>query len=531
VAVTPLEIRMESGLEAAMRDGTILRADAYRPAGAGPWPVLLARTPYGRADAAVLARLNPISTAGRGYLVIVQDCRGRFGSDGIWEPLTHEACDGYDSVAWAARLPGSDGRVCMYGPSYLGHVQWAAIGAQPPALRAAVPEFTWADPHDGLISRGGVYELGLVTQWTLTLGVNVLERRHADRPSDQHPQLAELNAALEELNTAMYWELAADEPLHRLALPIPSASRPALATTSVPTLTVAGWFDCFLQGSLDNHTRARAAGVTADLIVGPWSHDNQTGTFADTDFGASAADGIDDGASLHTREIDWLDQQLNGRHTDEPPQVLVFVMGADQWRRLPSWPPESVQVPWYLRSDRGLSPEPPAQDSPPAVFHHDPDDPPPTHGGALLLPPRFPAGPLDQRHIEERDDVLTYTSEPLASPLEVIGRIIVHLAIDSTATTSHWVARLCDVDTDAVSRNITDGIARTNAGANEAVIDLWSTAHVFRPGHRLRVQITSGCFPRWQRNPSAARQSVYHDAARPSRIILPVMRTLTRPLG
>jgi len=562
------EIETEFDLEATMRDGTVLRADSYRPASGGPWPVLLARTPYGKQDPGVLARLDPFRAAGRGYLVVIQDCRGRFRSDGHWAPLFHEAGDGCDTIDWASRMPGSDGRVGMYGPSYLGYTQRAAISARPPQLRAATPEFTWAGPLDGLIARDGAYELGLVTHWTLTLGFNVLQRRHAGNPAELQRRLAELNTALDRLTTHTYWELPAGSPLRRLGLPVPTREIPAAApiappphpagphAVAVPTLTVAGWFDSFLQGSLDNYVADRSAGMPAALIVGPWSHDNQTSRVGDTDFGISAdAAAMDAGRSLLDRELDWLDLYLKPElpvrspPTSEPP-VLLFVMGANQWRRLSAWPPESINVPWYLHSGAELSPGSPEADSPPDAFHHDPADPVPTCGGALLLPPAFPAGPFDQQDIEKRDDVLVYTSAPLRDPLEVIGRIEVRLFAHSTAPTD-WVARLCDVDPGGVSRNITDGILRTNQAhtqgrrdpaPDEFLIDLWSTAHVFLPGHRIRVQITASCFPRWDRNfgdsPMSAGSTagpeiaaprihtqhlVYLDAARPSRLVLPLL--------
>jgi uncharacterized protein len=535
-----LESTIDFDLEATMRDGTILRADAYRPpTGDGPWPVLLARTPYGKQDPGVLARLNPHAAAHRGYLVIIQDCRGRFQSDGYWQPLVHDRRDGYDTVRWAARLPSASGRVATYGPSYLGYTQRATMAANPRALRAAVPEFTWSNPRDGLISRGGAHELGLITHWTLTLGVNVLERRYAANPTELHRHLADLNAALDDLTTRTYWELPTPElpTLRRLALPTPTLASPPAAAT-VPTLFVAGWFDAFLQGSLDNYIATRDAGQQAALIVGPWSHDNQSSRIGDTDFGPTAdAALIDNGASLLTRELDWLDRHLTDPPPTPPlapapdPPVLLFVMGTNQWRHLPTWPPESIDVPWYLHADGRLSPDSPAPDSPPDVFDHDPTDPVPSHGGALLMTPDFPVGPLDQHQTEKRDDVLVYTSEPLTEPLEVIGRIKLHLTAASAATpTADWVARLCDVDPDGVSRNITDGILRSNRPTAESgkyaehaehVIDLWSTAHVFLPGHRVRVQITGSCFPRWDRDLTPSRRTVYHDGARPSRLILP----------
>jgi uncharacterized protein len=536
-------------LEATMRDGMVLRADLYRPSGLGPWPVLLARTPYGKKDPGVLARLDPARAADRGYLVIIQDCRGRFSSEGQWRPLAHEEADGYDTIVWAASLPEANGRVGMYGPSYLGHTQWAAIAAGAPQLLAAAPEFTWSDPHDGLITRGGAYELGLMTHWTLTLGYNVLERRHAGSPAELRRRLTELDSALANLTTHTYWELPPAAPLRRLALPTPISPRPdSRPCPAVPTLIVAGWFDSFLQGSLDNYARLRENGTPAALIVGPWSHGNQTSRIGETDFGAAAnAATLDATASLLDRELDWLDQHLkhgppSTASRDLEPPVLLFLMGANEWRRLPIWPPESVQTSWYLHADGSLAPHSPTTSSPPHTLRHDPDNPVPTHGGALLLSDEFPAGQFDQRQIEQRDDdVLVYTSAPLQAPLEVVGRVLLHLTAESSAPSSDWIARLCDVDPNGVSRNITDGILRTSPAhatcprqATELLIDLWSTAHVFQPGHRIRLQIAASCFPRWDRNgTTVARQAVHHAPATPSRLVLPVVESaeshLVRP--
>jgi uncharacterized protein len=512
-------MRIESGLEVPMRDGTVLRADAYRPVGAGPWPVLLARTPYGKQNEGVLERLDPWGAARRGYLVVIQDCRGRFASDGVWEPLLHEGADGYDTIAWAASLPDSTGRVGMYGPSYLGHTQRAAMATSPPGLAAAVPAFTWSDVDDGLLRRGGAYELGLVTRWTLNLGFDVLARRYAEDQGESESELAVLTSALDEFAARTAWELPADDmpTLRRLGLSIPKPCAAALQRTDVPTLAVGGWFDCFLQGTLDMESSA--------LIVGPWTHDNQTRHVGEVDFGPAA----DAAPWPARRELDFLDTFLKPNHSEHGDgfTALVFVMGVDEWRSFPFWPPQSADAAWYLHPDSCLAPCP-APESAPDTFDHDADDPVPTLGGALLIGPDFPAGPHDQARIEKRDDVLVYTSETLYSPLEVIGRVRVHLFAESTAAGADWVARLCDVDPDGVSRNVTDGVLRTAQSADqpgEYVIDLWSTAHVFRPGHRIRVQIASSCFPRWDRHPasSRARHTVHHDPAKPSRIVLPIV--------
>ena len=303
-----------------------------------------------------------------------------------------------------------------------------------------------------------------------------------------------------------------------------------LARIATPTLTVAGWYDAFLQGSLDNYLGARDSGQPAALIVGPWSYNNQTSRVGEFDFGAGAdAATLNGGSSLLSLELDWLDRNIKTpKASKQKPPVLIFVMGINQWRSLDHWPPQSVDASWYLHSNGVLSETAPNADEPADTYRHDPDNPVPTCGGALLLTDEYPAGPYDQRSIENRSDVLVYTSEPLKRPLEVIGRVRTQIVAASTTPSTDWIVRLCDVDTDGVSRNITDGVLRddnANAGPREHSIDLWSTAHVFLPGHRIGLHIASSSVPRWDCNPStrAADQSVYHDASRPSRIILPAI--------
>lgn len=488
-----VDVDADVDVEATMRDGTVLRADVYRPSSKGPWPVLLVRTPYNKQDPDILALLDPQAATRRGYLVVIQDTRGRYRSAGQWIPLIHERVDGYDTVRWAARLPGADGRVGMYGPSYLGHVQWAALSAKPPELVAAVPAFTWSDPDDGLVARGGARELGLLTQWSQTVGYDLLSRSVDARAL---PQIAD-----------------------------------GLVGLAAPTLTVAGWYDAFLQGSLDNYVGARDSGQPAALIVGPWSHGNQSSRIGEIDFGAGAdAGSIDGGSSLRSLELDWLDRYLKvklkpdevGAATQAP--VLIFVMGVNEWRRLENWPPAAVEVSWYLRADGVLSKSYPKAGEAVRTYRHDSANPVPTRGGALLLTDQYPAGPFDQCDVEGRRDVLVYTSEALKAPLEVIGRVRAEIVVGAVGATIDLVVRLCDVDTEGVSRNITDGVLRVShgdVGPREHCIDLWSTAHVFQVGHRLRVHVTSSNFPRWDLLP-AADLSVHHDAARPSRIVLPV---------
>ncbi|MFF3562410.1 CocE/NonD family hydrolase [Streptomyces sp. NPDC002574] len=503
-----MDITVDHDVEAVMRDGTVLRADVRRPpAGTGPGPVLLARTPYGKDDPGVLARLGPAAAVRRGYVVVIQDTRGRFASDGDWEPLVNEYADGHDTVRWASRLPGADGRVALFGPSYLGHTQWAAATDRPPGLVALMPEFTWSDPRQGLVARDGVRETGLITQWTLGLGAEVLRRRGADARVT-----AELDAARVALDTP---GAAGDRhpPVLR-RLPVPGRpDGPALRGVSpadVPTFTVAGWYDAFLQGSLDNHLMARATGHPAALVVGPWTHADQPAL-------------VDGDRTLEELRLDWLDGVLGRTATGPEPLTLVFVTGADVWRRLERWPPPATEAAWFLRGSGALSPAPPGADEPPACFAHDPANPVPVRGGALLLTDAYPAGPFDQRAIEARPDVATWTGPPLTSPLEVAGRITAVLTAASDGPAA-WVARLCDVHPDGTSINLADGVARSaGTGPQEVRVDLWSLAHVFRAGHRLRLQIAASAHPRWETTATPGERRVHHDPSHPSRLLLPVL--------
>jgi putative CocE/NonD family hydrolase len=554
-----LDVTVQHDVPATMRDGTVLRADLYRPTTDGPWPVLLTRLPYGKQMPMMLAFLNPLGLARQGYIVVLQDTRGRFASEGEWEPWTFEADDGYDSVQWASALPGSNGSVGMFGGSYLGNTQWMAALSKPPALQAIAPMITWSEPEDGLFTRGGAVELGITVPWSLTQGADTILRRHADDPAARGAALGALIHDIDNTATTGYWELpAGHHPAFRRHLVQElgfersrrdpgwsDACRVAgrHAEVDLPSLNIGGWYDIFIQGTLDNFTAMRAAGRPANLIMGPWSHTGFTGQVGDVNFGmAAAGELVGFRGSLTDIQAGWFSQWLASDKApgrDLPP-VLLFVMGTNQWREEQEWPlARAVDTELFLRADGRLTHEPPpAAGEGTDAYVYDPADPVPTTGGALFMSTEFRPGPLDQARVEARPDVLVYTTEPLAEDMEVTGRIraFIHAATD--APTTDWVVRLCDVDTDGVSRNIVDGIVRalTSPGEfGEHEVDLWSTSHVFRAGHRLRLHVTSSNFPRWDRNLGTgdpvdegthsrpARQEIAHDVERPSRVVLPVV--------
>ncbi len=542
-----------------MRDGVGLRANVYRPTGPGPWPTLLARTPYGKDRPGASAWLDPVRAAHAGFMVVVQDARGRFGSDGTWEPFRFDADDGHDTVEWAARLPSSNGRVGMFGLSYWGNTQWLTAIAQPPSLCAIAPGLTWSDPADGGFYRGGALELGLALVWALEQGIDYVRR--LDEPAEQIA--ARVDALIDELDHLAevgYWELPVPGSalLARHGVPELGSIRglddpEAIARcrvqgrhdrVQVPVFGIGGWHDGFVQGVLDNHTTMTALGRDSRVLIGPWSHANFSDTVGGLSFGLRARkDGGPTGApdDVDALQLEWFRRHLtpggDPSPVTPPAPVRIFVMGANRWREESAWPPARASgLRWYLRPAGELTTAAPQAREPVTEFTYDPADPVPTAGGQTLIPPHLTAGPIDQADTEARPDVLVFTSEPLSDDLEVTGRVRVVLHARSSAPSTDWVARLCDVHPDGRSFGLCDGILRVPVGADELQrheLDLWSTSNLFRRGHRLRVHVTSSSFPRWDRNLNTgdqrradhvpARQRVHHDAAHPSWLQLQVI--------
>lgn len=541
-----------------MRDGVALAADVYAPASnTGPWPVLLMRTPYGKNTYVENAwsGFDPVAVARSGFMVVIQDTRGRFASEGQWAPLSDDALDGFDSVEWAAGLPGSNGRVGMFGGSYSGNTQWQAVVAGAPTLTAIAPLMTWADPLEGLYARGGAAELGLALPWTLMTGLDDVVRRfegtatlpgrvgaifdEIDRLSDrgfwlqpsEHAQMLR-HHELRELGTLR----VANEGARRTE---PADVSGWQSHSGVPAFHTGGWFDLFLQGTLDNYRATIERGLEARLVVGPWSHANFGDTVGDVNFGIRASR---DSPAVHPvgpwidAQVTWLRSHLDptsstAERADDPP-VRIFVMGRNTWRSEEVWPPADTRdVQWFLHADGVFSPDSPASDTAPLSYTYDLSNPVPTVGGNTYMTSDFPAGPLDQHAVETRTDVLSFTSGPLTADIEVTGRIHAYLHATSSAPSVDWVVRLCDVHTDGRSINVCDGIIRTQDASSRGphVIDLWSTSMAFLKGHQIRVDVANSSFPRWDRTPAnpteghrAQRAQLFVDADHPSWITLPI---------
>ncbi len=570
------QIITEFDVAATMRDGVVLRANIFRPADEGSYPVALTRTPYGKDYATVTPFLDATRLARAGYIVVIQDTRGRFRSEGEWVAQRNEAEDGYDTVEWAAKLPGSNGKVGMSGASYFGYTQYAAARLQPPSLKALVPSITWADMRDGTTWRGGALELGLFAGWSIsTVALDTVLKQVKDAPPAQ--KFGAVVALVNEINrlrTEGYFSLPLKdfEPFKKLGLSLqqlqeliehanereyyaPISPYEHYDKIQVPTLSVGGWYDIFTQGTLQNFTAFRTEGSTpearqARLVMGPWSHVNYSNTVGEQDFGFAAQMALmnmqTDLTGLTQR---WFDYWLKGVETGitkEPP-VKLFIMGENVWRDEQEWPLARTQyTPYYLHTSSLLSTEKPGSETI-DQYRYDPSDPTPTLGGNILMNALFAPGVKDQRTIEARPDVISYTSEPLTQDTEVTGRIVVKLWASSDAPDTDFVARLVDVHPDGFARNLADGIIRARyrngekpelmkpGQVYEFTIDLWSTANLFKAGHSIRLDITSSCFPRWDRNlntgaafgtdfePRVAQQIIYHDAEHPSQVVLPII--------
>jgi uncharacterized protein len=577
----PYGVRADFDVPATMRDGTVLRANVFRPddGGSGTYPVLLTRLPYGKDYSLGSSLINPAQVARLGYIVVVQDVRGTFTSSGDFYPMINEGPDGADTVAWAAQLPGSDGQVGMYGGSYMGFTQWAAARERPAALRAIAPLITWDDPNDGMSTRNGVLELGTQASWLMQRGLDTLARRNRGDPHVLGRAFYGLAHEYDALPTGGYAELPVTHfgPLARLGLDKPMADNVArwsdrdftaparvagaYADIDIPALHVAGWYDVFQDGTIRNFNGMRAAGhANQYLWIGPWVHGVFESVVGEVNFGFAAGallmDLQIDLVSLHLRFFDhYLKGIANG--FEQMPSVKYFVMGANVWKTSQTWPPVGVtDQRWYLHSngdantgagDGVLSTEMSATESSDS-FEYDPSDPVPTVGGATLMHSIYRAGPIDQRSIEARGDVLVYTSPPLEQAVEVAGPVQVHLHVATDALDTDFVARLIDVHPDGRAIPLTDGITRmryrhgiqevaaplTSGEVYALDIDLWQTSNVFLPGHRIRVDVTSSSFPRWERNLNTgegadsaemrpARQMVLHDDGHASYIVLSVV--------
>jgi len=568
----------EKNLAMRTRDGVTLRADVYRPDAAGKYPVLVMRTPYDKSQELALTEKDYFPP--RGYVLLVQDTRGRFGSEGEFYPFVHEATDGYDAIEWAAALPWSNGKVGMVGQSYLALVQYYAATQAPPHLLATCPVSGPVTYFENCLYRRGVFELGWVLCYFTFMARNTLLRKgiydvHRERLDSY---LARPDIPLSALKNDVYRHLPVADWAERLHDGAPYLAdmlknwkagsywgetdlRRLCKNVTTPAMHIGSWYDAFQFDTLTMYTqmrrdaRSEKARRGQRLIMGPWAHllpysvPTSRGT-GDIDFGAEAK------VELLADQERFLRHWLGGTENqilDEPP-VRIFVMGENRWRDEREWPLARTNYSKLFlhsrgranstRGDGALSFEVP-RDEHADEYVYDPNDPVPTRGGTTLgLPP----GVYDQSQNEQREDVLVYTGEPLAKDLEVTGPVSMRLCAASSARDTDFVAKLIDVRADGYAQNIAEGVVRarfrdsasaptliTPGTVYDYAIDLWSTSHVFKAGHRLRLEVSSSNFPRYDRNANtgndlltdrelkSARQSVFHSERHHSHVVLPVI--------
>ena len=559
-------IVVEAGVKVPMRDGTLLDAMIWRPSAPGRYPVLVERVGY---DLEPRAGANGELYARHGYVVVAQNVRGVYASEGDYSLCRDdgwgERQDGYDTIEWAVSQPWSTGRVGMIDGSYSGVTQYLVAPTRPPHLTALYVREGTGDLNREFLFQGGAHSLEMARRWALgsmiapqlgrrggTLSdpatrdrveqaLGDLERGLSDLPLKSWPPIEGVGGwyreMLDHLEDPAYWSTL-------------SLAR-VVSEVDTPILHLGGWYDVFVNGTLRAFTGIRTHGKSAEcragqrLIVGPWIHgpanvrERQIG---EVDFGPEAVFDLD------ASRLRWYDSWLKGVENgvmDGPP-VRLFLMGTNRWIGLEDWPPPGVTCrPLHLASGgedgRGrLTFEAPPADDAPDSYEYSPDDPVPSLVHGLNTPP------TEYRPVEDR--LLTYTTAPLEQDLHVVGPIRAVLYAASTAPDTDWVVRLCDVWPDGRSLSVCDGILR--ARYRESLdrptlmqpgevyrfeVELNATAQTFRAGHRLRVHVTSSDFPRYDRNLNTgglfgeetggqvATNTVFHDAAWPSHLLLPVM--------
>lgn len=516
-----------------MRDGALLAADVIRPDDDRRYPVLLMRTPYSRAGLREVS--DPLRWAREGWAVVLQDVRGRYDSGGEFRPFHQEVDDGYDSVEWCATQPWSDGRVAMAGASYNGVTQWLAALSGHPALKAIAPVVTAASYRDDWFYEGDAFQLGFPVSWSAMLAASATDSgkgraKRALALADNWDRLLGSAREQDKLGT-LFPEYARWRDGSAAAYLRPLDVTRQLRKVDVAGWHVAGWYDLFCEGTLSAYAGIVSAAPSAyarrsqRLIVGPWTHIGVYGqATAEVDFGLRGS-GLAEGLPDQMRE--FLGAALDGDEVKAG--ISVFVMGTDDWLDLETWPPVAAEVALYLDEGGRLTwsaPDDTASDH----YSHDPADPVPNRGGRTLSPVLPLPGPMDQRPVESRDDVLVYTSDPLDHDLTVIGTVTAQIGFTSTAPRADVMVKVCDVHPDGRSMNVVDGVRRADLtpGRRRAVpVRVGSTAMTFKRGHRIRVSIASSNFPRFDLLP-AAEQTVATGGRRPSYLLLPVV-TLPSP--
>jgi putative CocE/NonD family hydrolase len=567
------EVDVRTEVMIPMRDGVELSANIFLPKAEGKYPVILIRSPYGKGDAKYG---DGLFYAGRGYVVVSQDCRGKGTSQGVWEPFANERNDGKDTQKWLLEQPWCNGSIGAAGGSYVGFTQWISAPNAGDHLKAMFPVVPLVDTYGDGVYIDGALNLALMMGWGSLVAIKPGEQVTMFTWKQQDWDKAFRTLPLDE------WDRAIGRKVQYLrdwvAHPhfdeywAARSVRNQWRDITVPICAVDGWYDIFSRSVFEHinavtkMSRSQEARENQHLIMGPWGHGiSQDGKVGELNFGRESV------INLRELQTKWFDYWLKGDKTgaDTWPAFRIFVMGRNQWRDEQQWPLERTKyTPYYFHGEGSANtadgdgklttakPEAESVDE----FVYDPNDPVPTAGGCNLV--GCPAGPHDQSQVEKRNDVLVFTSEALENELEVTGPVKVILYAASTAKDTDWTAKLLDVYPDGRPFNLCDGILRASCGAGILLayqgrdalatsksepsliqpgriyryeIDVWVTSNAFLPGHKIRVEVSSSNFPRFDRNLNTgepfgtgtrfikATQTIYHDKEHPSHILLPVI--------
>jgi hypothetical protein len=540
-----------------MRDGVTLAADLVLPDEL-PAPVVVARTPYGRSGEPQTQRADTFARAG--YCACWVDVRGRGDSDGAFDPYHSDGADGVDVIAWAAAQPWCDGSVATWGGSYSGRVQWLTALLAPPALRAMI---VLVPPADPLVENPTGVPGPMYVHWFRMTDGRAMQYTEAVDWMEvyRHRPLLELDEAAG-FRSERWREQCRHQTLDPWWEPVRYQHR--IGEVDVPVLHISGWYDDEEIGTPANYSAMTAAGRSGQrLLMGPWGHQVNAGTkLGEVDFGHDAV--IDLDAAM----TGFLDEMVRGRPPAEPaPPVRIFLMAANRWLDLDGWPPPgATEMAWHLDSDGHANsrygdgrltdsrapdetpdetPDEAPAEAPADAWVHDPDRPVP------FITPASSAqigGPDDYSGVETRGDVLVYTSEPLTEPLDVVGPVRLVAFVSSTALDTDVTAMLIDLHPNGFAQRLCDGVVRLRYRAGherpqpvqpdtvyEVEIVMWDTAQRFLPGHRIRLDIASSAHPKFAVNLGSggdestatnaviAHNQLYHDAGRPSRLLLTVL--------
>jgi putative CocE/NonD family hydrolase len=539
-----------------MRDGVQLGTDIYLPKGNGPFPTVVVRSPYSKVDGKLIGDFF----VRNGYAMVCQDTRGRFTSEGEFYPFRAETNDGVDFTGWIKQQPWCNGKIGGFGISYLGFTQWA-LAVNNPDITAISPSLITANIYNG-IYQGGAFSKLTFLHWSLTT-VGRHGRTSDWRGADNIEKGYKHFPLIESDDVALI-----DIPFYNewVSHPTPDAYWQGLnvdrfAEMTAPVFIVAGWYDFLLEGQLKDFqsfmkTATPAVRQRSRLLIGPWNHSFFNNNQQRYGIRKGSLELIPEVYLQETKA--WFDHTLMGLDNgwDNRPLVRLYVLGKNEWRYENEWPPaRAVYQPYYLHSagdartlagDGRLDLIAPLSSEPADTFVYDPADPVPTVGGAHGNPPA--TGPADQRKVEGRPDVLVYTSAPLQQPVLVMGAVKARVFASSSAKDTDFTVKLVDVFPDSQALIVCEGVlrARYRNGLEKPEllrphqtyafdIAVGNTAVQFRPGHRIRIEVSSSNFPRYDPNPNTgmdifserqpipATQRVEHTPMFPSALMLPVV--------